>query len=91
MYRDADALQHAAQTMCQRHRAAGLLRLHIEEQESRRTVRASGCRPTEVRVECCWSLRVKVAEAAVSDATRRLDWRVVYAMVRGTLPTSKSY
>ena len=76
VYRDADALQHAAQAVCKRHQVEGLLRLQIEEQVSERTVRAYGSRPAEGRVERCWSLRVEVDEAAVSNATRRLGWRV---------------
>jgi transposase len=76
VYRDADALQHAAQAVCKHHQVEGLLRLQIEEQVSERTVRAYGSRPAEVRVERRWSLRVEVDEAALSEAIRRLGWRV---------------
>jgi len=78
VYHDADALQQAAQAICKQHRLEGLLRLHlqIEEQASQRTVRASGSRPAEVRVEHIWRLDSQVDEAAVRAATRRLGWRI---------------
>ena len=76
VYRDADALQHAAQAICQHHQVEELLRLRIEEQASGRAVRAYGSRRAEVRVERSWQLHSEVDEAAVSDATRRLGWRV---------------
>lgn len=72
VYRDADALQHAAQAMCTHHQVERLLRLRIEEQVNERAVRASGSRPTEVRVERRWQRHREVDEAAVSEATRRL-------------------
>jgi transposase len=76
VYRDADALRHAAQAICKQHQVEGLLRLRIEEQASERAVRAYGSRRAEVRVERRWQLHSEVDEAAVSDATRRLGWRV---------------
>ena len=76
VYRDADALQHAAQAICKHHQVEGLLRLRIEEQASERAVRAYGSRRAEVRVERTWQLHSEVDEAAVSAATRRLGWRV---------------
>src|SRR6266536_467997 len=44
VYRDADALQLAAQAICKHHQVEGLLRLRIEEQASERAVRAYGRR-----------------------------------------------
>src|SRR6266496_3727414 len=76
VYRDADALQLAAQAICKHHQVEGLLRLRIEEQASERAVRAYGRRGAEVRVERSWQLHSEIDEAAVSDATRRLGWRV---------------
>ena len=76
VYRDADALQHAAQAICKHHQVEGLLRLRIEEQASERAVRAYGSRQAEVRVERSWQLHSEVDEAAVSEAMRRLGWRV---------------
>jgi transposase len=76
VYHDADALQHAAQAICEHHQVKGLLRLQIEEQASERAVRAYGSRRAEVRVERNWHLHSEIDEAAVSDATRRLGWRV---------------
>ena len=76
VYRDADALQHAAQAICKHHQVEGLLRLRIEEQVSERAVRGYGSRQAEARVERRWHLHSEVDEAAVSDTTRRLGWRV---------------
>jgi transposase len=76
VYHDVDALQQAAQALCQQHQVEGLLRLQIEVQTSERAVRAYGTRPAEVRVERTLHLHSEVDEAAVSAATRRLGWRV---------------
>jgi len=76
VYRDADALQQAAQAILKEHRVEGLLRLHMEEHITERAVRAYGHRPAEVRVERTMGLHSEVDEAAVSAATRRLGWRV---------------
>jgi transposase len=73
---DADALQQAAQALCKHYQVEGLLRLRIEEQVSERAVRAYGSRPAQVRVERSWQVHSEVDEAAVSEATRRLGWRV---------------
>ncbi len=76
VYRDADALQQAAQAILKEHRVEGLLRLHMEEHITERAVRAYGHRPAAVRVERTMRLHSEVDEAAVSAATRRLGWRV---------------
>ena len=76
VYRDADSLQQAAQAILKEYRVEGLLRLHIEEHITERTVRAYGNRTAEVRVERVFYLHSKVDEAAMSAATRRLGWRV---------------
>jgi transposase len=76
VYRDADSLQQAAQAILKEQRVEGLLRLHIEEHVSERTVRAYGNRPAQVRVERAFHLHSEVDEAAVSAASRRLGWRV---------------
>lgn len=57
VYRDADALQHAAQAICKHHQVEGLLRLRIEDQASERAVRAYGSRGAEVRVERSCTVR----------------------------------
>jgi len=90
VYRDADALQHAAQAICKHHQVEGLLRLRIEEQVSERAVRGYGSRQAEARVERSWHLHSEVDEAAVSDTTRRLGWRIYVTAVSYThltLPT----
>ncbi len=76
VYRDAAALQHAAQAICKHHQVEGLLRLRIEEQVSERAVRGYGSRQAEARVQRSWHLHSELDEAAVSDTTRRLGWRV---------------
>lgn len=76
VYRDAYALQEAAEAICKHYQVQGLLRLRIEEQVSERTVRAYGSRQAEVRIQCRCQLHSEVDEAAVSEATRRLGWRV---------------
>ena len=76
VYRDADALQQAAQAILKQYQVEGLLRLQIDEQRAERLVRAYGSRPTEVRDERTLRLHSEIDEAAVSAATRRLGWRV---------------
>jgi transposase len=76
VYRDAEALQQAAQAILKAQRVEGLRRLHMEEHITERAVRAYGHRPAEVRVERTMRLHSEVDEAAVSAATRRLGWRV---------------
>jgi transposase len=76
VYRVAGALQHAAQAICKHSQVGGLLRLRIDEQASERAIRAYGSRRDEVRVERSCQRHSEVDEAAVSDATRRLGWRV---------------
>jgi len=49
VYRDADALQHAAQAICKQHQVEGLLRLRIEEQASGR------CAPMATAGQRCGS------------------------------------
>jgi transposase len=76
VYRDADALQHAAQALLKAHQVQGLIRLQIDEQVVKRPVRAYGTHPAAVRVERTFHLHSEVDQAAVSAATRRLGWRV---------------
>src|SRR5260370_6119896 len=76
VYRDADALQQAAQALLKAHRVQGLIRLQIDEQVGERPVRAYGTHPAAVRVERTVHLHSEVDQAAVSAATRRLGWRV---------------
>lgn len=75
-YRDADALQQAAQAIVKQHQVEGLLRLRIDEQVTERPVRAYGSRPATMRIEHTIRLHSEVDEAAVIAATRRLGWRV---------------
>jgi transposase len=76
VYRDADALQQAAEAILKAHRVQGLIRLQIDEQVGERPVRAYGTHPAAVRVERTVHLHSEVDQAAVSAATRRLGWRV---------------
>ena len=76
VYRDAGALQQAAQALLKAHRVQGLIRLEIDEQVVERPVRAYGTHPATVRVERTVHLHSEVDQAAVSAATRRLGWRV---------------
>jgi len=76
VYRDADALQQAAQAILKAHQVQGLIRLQIDEQVGERPVRAYGTHPAAVRVERSFHLHSEVDQAAVSAATRRLGWRV---------------
>ena len=76
VYRDADALQQAAQAILKAHQVQGLIRLQIDEQAGERPVRAYGTHPAAVRVERSFHLHSEVDQAAVSAATRRLGWRV---------------
>jgi transposase len=76
VYRDADALQQAAQALLKAHQVQGLIRLQIDEQVVERSVRAYGSHPAAVRVERTFHLHSEVDQAAVSAATRRLGWRV---------------
>ncbi len=75
-YRDADALQHAAQAIVKQHQVDGLLRLRLAEQVTERPVRAYGSRPATMRIERTVRLHSEVDEAAVTAAIRRLGWRV---------------
>jgi len=76
VYRDADALQQAAQAILKEHQVTGLIRLQIDEHVAERPVRAYGGRPAAVRVERTVRLHSEVDEAAVRAAARRLGWRV---------------
>lgn len=76
VYRDADALQQAAQAILKAHQVPGLIRLQIDEQVGERPVRAYGTHPATVRVERTVHLHSEVDQPAVSAATRRLGWRV---------------
>jgi transposase len=76
VYRDADALLQAAQTILKDYRVEGLLRLVIEEQVTERALRAYGSRPAAVRVERTFHLHSTVDESALHVAIGRLGWRV---------------
>jgi transposase len=76
VYREAAAVQQAAQAILKAHRVQGLIRLQIDEQVVERPVRAYGTHPAAVRVERTFHLHSEVDQAAVSAATRRLGWRV---------------
>jgi transposase len=76
VYRDANALEQAAQAILSQYQVKTLIRLQIEEQVTERAVRAYGGHPAEMRLEHSMQVRAEVDQAALSAATRRLGWRV---------------
>jgi transposase len=74
--RDVAALRQAAETIVERYRVAGLVRLTAGETVRERPVRAYGRRPAEIRQERDLWVAGAADEAALQAACQRLGWRV---------------
>jgi transposase len=76
VWREADELRQAAETILVRRDVVGLLHLDVQETIHERRLRAYGQRPATVRVEKELRLQVMVDEQAVQDTEQTLGWRV---------------
>jgi len=76
VWREADELRQAAETILVRREVVGLLHLDVQEIIHERRLRAYGQRPATIRVEKELRLQVTVDEQAVHETEQTLGWRV---------------
>lgn len=75
-FEDVDTLRQAVHVIVQRHRVEDFLWLRYDQQTTSRSVRASRDRPASVQEERQATVEVRVDEAALELAARRLGWRM---------------
>ena len=76
VWREAEELRQAAETILARRGVVGLVQVDIEEILHERRLRAYGQRPATIRVEKELCLHVTVDEQAVQETEQTLGWRV---------------
>jgi transposase len=76
VWREADELRQAVETILARRNVVGLLHVDVEEILHERQLRAYGQRPATIRVEKELRLQVTVDKQAVQETERTLGWRV---------------
>ena len=75
-YEDIETLRQATHEIVQRHGVAEFLGLRYGQHRTRRPLRAYRGRPAQVKEDRQATVEVRVDEAALESAVRRLGWRV---------------
>jgi transposase len=75
-FEDVDTLRQAVNAIVQRYRVEEFLWLRYDQQTTSRSVRAYQDRPAYVKEESQATVEVRVDEAALELAVRRLGWRI---------------
>lgn len=75
-FEDVDTLRQAVNTIVQRYRVEDFFWLRYDQQTTSRSVRAYQGRPAYIKQESQATVEVRVDEAALELAARRLGWRI---------------
>ena len=73
---DLEALQAAVQAILKKRRGEGLLEVTYEREVERRRIRKYGHRPARTEERVRYVVHVRRNEEAITDARRRLGWRL---------------